>query len=182
MMPVVRRGWVLLALATAACGDNLVLPRSQDLVIVAHQDDDLLFMQPDLGDAIRRGEPTTIVYVTAGDGGSGLGAATSRVIAAKAAYSWVAGSRDWRCTWISLAGHAAQRCDLPAVSLALVFLGYPDGGIAGDRGTSLLRLWEGAIERADTVAAHRTSYDRPGLIAAVSEVIGRVRPTTIRTL
>src|ERR1044071_3475378 len=72
MMHFVRCRWGLVALAAVACGDNIPLSRAHNLVIVAHQDDDLLFMQPDLSGAIHRGSPTTIVYVTAGDGGAGL--------------------------------------------------------------------------------------------------------------
>ncbi|MFD0346121.1 PIG-L family deacetylase [Kitasatospora aburaviensis] len=35
--------------------------------IVAHQDDDLLFMNPDLLNSIRSGTKTTTIYVTAGE-------------------------------------------------------------------------------------------------------------------
>ena len=40
-----------------ACGDNEVGPSlalSTDVVVVAHQDDDLLFMQPDLSERSQR--------------------------------------------------------------------------------------------------------------------------------
>lgn len=182
MMHSVHCRWGLIALAAAACGDNIPLSHAHNLVVVAHQDDDLLFMQPDLSGAIHRGSPTTIVYVTAGDGGVGLDYAATRVAAAKSAYGWLGGSQAWQCRWISLAGHAAQRCDLPATDLALVFLGYPDGGVAGDRSDSLLRLWEGTIDHANTVAEHAASYDRKGLIDALGEIIALTRPAIIRTL
>ena len=182
MMQSVRCRWGLVALAAFACGDNIPLGRAHELVIVAHQDDDLLFMQPDLSDAIHRGSPTTIVYVTAGDAGAGLDYATSRIIAAKAAYGWIGGSQAWQCGWVSLAGHAAERCDLPSAELALVFLGYPDGFVSGNHPDSLLRLWEGAIDHADTVAEHPARYDRQGLIDAVGEIIALSRPAIIRTL
>ena len=170
------------ALMTAACGDNIPLPRAQDLVIVAHEDDDLLFMQPDMFDAVHGHRSTTIVYVTAADNRAGVDYATSRITASKAAYGWVAGSQQWSCDWVELSHHAAQRCSLADASLTLVFLGYPDGGVAGDYDRSLLRLWQGAIERADTVAEHIATYDREGLIETVSEIIDLTRPTLIRTL
>lgn len=182
MMQFVRCRWGLVALAAAACGDNIPLSRAQELVIVAHQDDDLLFMQPDLSDAIHSGSPTTVVYVTAGDAGAGLEYATSRITAAKAAYGWIGRSRVWQCQWTSFAGHAAQRCDLPSANLALVFLGYPDGGVAGNTPHSLLRLWEGTIDHADTVAEHPASYDRQGLVAALGEIVALTQPAVIRTL
>lgn len=139
-------------------------------------------MQPDLWGAVRRGQPTTIVYVTAGDSGAGVERAAGRIVAAKAAYGRIADSQDWRCRWIDLAGHAAQRCALAAVDLALVFLGYPDGGITGDAPGSLLQLWEGVIDHADTIAERVTRYDRAGLIAALGELITITRPSVIRTL
>src|ERR1041384_2695938 len=80
------------------------------------------------------------------------------------------------------AGHAAERCDLPSAELALVFLGYPDGFVSGNHPDSLLRLWEGAIDHADTVAEHPARYDRQGLIDAVGEIIALSRPAIIRTL
>ncbi len=42
-------------------------PSGSYLQIVAHQDDDLLFMSPDLKDTINAGRPTTTVYLTAGE-------------------------------------------------------------------------------------------------------------------
>jgi LmbE family N-acetylglucosaminyl deacetylase len=175
-------GRLLLALAVAACGAGPALPRSHDLVIVAHEDDDLLFMQPDVWNAIRLHQPVTVVYVTAGDAGHGVDYAESRIFASKAAYGQVSGLQDWHCRWIELAGHAAQRCDLPAGNVSLVFLGYPDGGIPGNQPSSLLHLWEGTIDHADTVARRVARYDRAGLIAALSEIITFTRPSTIRTL
>ncbi|MEV0642213.1 PIG-L family deacetylase [Streptomyces sp. NPDC050619] len=41
--------------------------RSSFLNIVAHQDDDLLFMNPDIGEALRAGARNTTVYITAGE-------------------------------------------------------------------------------------------------------------------
>ncbi|MDB4956286.1 MAG: Rhs family protein [Myxococcales bacterium] len=176
------RAGVIAALIATACGDNIPLPGAQELVIVAHEDDDLLFMQPDMFDAVHGHRSTTIVYVTAGDNRAGVEYASSRITASKAAYGWVAGSQHWICDWIELSHHAAQRCYLPDASLMLVFLGYPDGGVAGDYDNSLLRLWQGTIEHADTVADHIATYDRDGLIETVGEIIDLTRPTLIRTL
>ena len=173
---------MLCVLLAVGCGVAPALPRTHDLVVVAHEDDDLLFMQPDLSNAIRGGELATVVYVTAGDAGQGIENADARIMAVQAAYGQVGGARDWHCGWIDLAGHAAQRCDLVAGRVTLVFLGYPDGGIPGDQPSSLLHLWEGTIDHADTVAHRVARYDRAGLIAALAAVIGTTQPSTIRTL
>jgi len=167
------------------CGDNLVGPplaASGDVIVVAHQDDDLLFMQPDLLERVTGHEPTTIVYVTAGDASSGLPYAEARIEGSKASYSVVAGEPDWDCGWIEIARHDALHCRLANANLSLVFLGYPDGGVSGEVSTSLLHLWEGTIHEAETVAEHRATYDRDGLIATVAAILDATHPQTIRTL
>src|SRR5450432_4141021 len=83
-----------------ACGDNalpdgVALVASHDLVVVAHQDDDLLFMQPDVIEAVRSGNGVTIVYTTAGNGKKGVDAANIRYSGLRAAYGTAAGHDDW---------------------------------------------------------------------------------------
>ena len=140
-------------LALVACGDNELpnatpLAAAHDLVIVAHQDDDLLFMQPDLIEAAQRGTGVTIVYVTAGNDNNGVDYSTKRYDGVMAAYSAATGATGWRCGWLELVGHAAEHCRLDDAKLSLVFLGYPDGGKQGEFSSSLLALWEGRITAA----------------------------------
>ena len=153
-------------------------------MIVAHQDDDLLFMQPDIGDALRAGTSLAVVYVTAGDAAQGVGYAATRIRAIKSAYAAMSGQpvSAWSCGYLELDGHVAQHCTLPSASVSLVFLGYPDGGIPGDLPGSLLQLWQGDVERADTIAEYVARYDQAGLIAAVARAIAIAQPVVIRTL
>ncbi|HEY0254496.1 MAG TPA: PIG-L family deacetylase, partial [Kofleriaceae bacterium] len=63
---------LLALLVLCACGDNAIpigdpIAASSDVVIVAHEDDDLYFMQPDLVEAIQSGKSVTSIYVTAGN-------------------------------------------------------------------------------------------------------------------
>ena len=178
------RAWVLLGLAAAlaGCGDNRPLYPAHDLVIVAHEDDDLLFMQPDLSEAVRSHVPTTIVYVTAADGGTGLAFAKARAAASRASYGLVAGSQAWVCDTAELAGHPAEHCRLRGAELSLVFLGFPDGGVGGELPASLLKLWDGTIDHADTISDQVTTYDRAGLIATVAAIVDATQPAVIRTL
>ena len=181
-------GWVVwggIASIVASCGDNTTGPAlvpSADLVVVAHQDDDLLFMQPDLTEGVAAQEPTTVVYVTAGDAGLGLDYVHGRILSSKGAYSVISGDSDWDCGWIEIAGHAAEHCRLDGANLSLVFLGYPDGQISGQAPTSLLHLWEGQTDRVETVAELRATYDRAGLIETISAIVEATQPKTIRTL
>src|SRR5262249_34843865 len=130
--PGMRHLAFLAACGLGACGDNLLptgvaLAPGADLAIVAHQDDDLLFMQPDLLEAIRRGDGVTTVYITAGNGTNGTSYSDRRYEGARDAYGAAAGSNAWRCGFIDIVGHAAEHCRLEDRAVSLVFLGYPDG-------------------------------------------------------
>src|SRR5579871_4261019 len=99
-----------LAVVLVACGDNALpdgvpLAQTHDLVVIAHQDDDLLFMQPDVIEAVRRGTGVTNVYVTAGNGTKGTDAANIRYAGLRSAYAAAAGEDDWFCGWIEIANH-----------------------------------------------------------------------------
>src|ERR1700749_3509165 len=67
------------ALAAAAAGPTLN--------IVAHEDDDLLFLSPDLLHAIQGGGKVRTIFVTAGDAGSGTSYWTGRQNGMLAAYA-----------------------------------------------------------------------------------------------
>jgi LmbE family N-acetylglucosaminyl deacetylase len=181
------RWFVVVACLLAACGDNqhgdgVPLAATHDLVVVAHEDDDLLFMQPDLIEAVRSGKGATNVYVTAGNGSHGASAANPRYAGLMEAYGEAAGDHDWNCGWIEIAGHEAQHCRLEAENVSLVFLGYPDGGIPGDLPFSLLKLWQGDITSATTVADRTTVYDRDSLIDTVAKIIELTQPAVVHTL
>ncbi|HEX5058990.1 MAG TPA: PIG-L family deacetylase, partial [Kofleriaceae bacterium] len=182
-MPPLR--W-LAVLALCACGDNIFgdggpLVPSDDLVIVAHQDDDLLFMQPDVLDTVKRGGGLTSVYVTAGNGTSGT-SSEERYAGLRAAYAEAAGSSNWECGWILVLDHYAQHCRLADRPVSLVFLGYPDGGKTGESGDSLLHLWEGRVTRVETVGDHTTTYDRSELVETVAQIIRATQPRHVHTL
>src|SRR5262245_12656680 len=188
-MTGIMRTWLypVVALATGACGDNLfpdsapIVPAT-DLTIIAHQDDDLLFMQPDLYDAVKRGTGVTNVYVTAGNGRHGRGFAERRYDGLMTAYGAIAGATDWSCGWIRVGSNEVEHCRLDRAKVSLVFLGYPDGGKDGEVADSLLHLWEGKVNRASAVSFGPAAYDRPTLIAVLADIIGYTQPTTIRTL
>src|SRR5689334_22906440 len=68
---VLRLSCLAAAAAASGCGDNMPgegppLATADTLVIVAHLDDDLIFMQPEIHAAVASGSVTT-VYVSSGD-------------------------------------------------------------------------------------------------------------------
>ena len=179
----------LMCAAATACGDNTLpdgppLARSRAVTLLAHQDDDLIFMQPDLLEALQRADGVTNVYVTAGNGTAGIAKAEVRDEGLRTAYAVATGHApsDWDCGWITIAGHAAEHCRLPAAALSLVFLNYPDGGKVGEQPESLLHLWDGTVATATTVARRPATYDQAGLVATVAELLGDTQPAVIRTL
>ena len=181
--------WLLvLVVGSAACGDDLLPPgaalaASDNLTIVAHQDDDLLFMQPDLADIADRRQSLTNVYVTAGNATGGVEIADKRNAGLMEAYAEASGvESEWTCGTIDLADHAAEHCRLAGAPISLVFLAYPDGGKEGEQPDSLLHLFDGSIASTTTIARDTARYDRDGLIATVAEVIDATNPRTIRTL
>src|SRR5689334_1581746 len=62
-----------------------------DLYVCAHEDDTLLFMNPDMQASIRAGNPVETVFLTAGDAGLGVDYQLEREAGARAAYALLAG-------------------------------------------------------------------------------------------
>lgn len=171
----------------AACGDNLLstgqpLAQTADLVIVAHQDDDLLFMQPDVIEAVRAGKGVTTVYVTAGNGNGGVDKAEIRYEGLRSAYGAAAGASNWNCGYVEIAGHIAEHCRLPDNNVSLVFLGYPDGGKEGEHATSLLHLFQGSTTNVATISRESAVYDRDSLIETVAQIVRITQPAHVHTL
>jgi LmbE family N-acetylglucosaminyl deacetylase len=145
-----------LSCAVGACGDDP--PQgyqpplgggTRDVFVVAHQDDDLLFMNPDLSARLRAGHTIDVVYVTAGDAGHEQAVWSRREAGVRAAYAAMAGESDvWNETDEMIAGEPVVRESLAARPwIRLTFLRLPDGNIAG-RGFghgSLLQLWNGQL-------------------------------------
>src|SRR5688572_2572117 len=105
------------------------------MLVVAHEDDDLLFMSPDIADAISATTATTTVYVTAGEisgNGSTPGArARSRQLGIMAAYCMMAGlpaSSVWDRVAVTVAGRQVERYRLrDRPEIQLYFVNLPDG-------------------------------------------------------
>ena len=181
------RGLAVAVCLLLGCGDNLLgvaapLAHTHDVIVVAHQDDDLLFMQPDVLESVRRGTGVTNIYVTAGNGKKGADAANPRYEGLKRAYGNAANDQAWDCGWLAVRSHPIQHCRLEAANVSLVFLAYPDGGKLGELPSSLLRLWQGDISEATTVAERTTVYSRDELIETVAAILRAVQPESVRTL
>jgi len=182
-------GTLVLALAgIAGAAETVPCPAGATLNVVAHPDDDLFFLSPDLLHDIAAGRCVRTVYVTAADDNSDASYWRGRERGAQAAYSQMAGARDsWARSDIRVAGHLihlATLADRPSVSL--VFMRLPDGFIKGGGGSrngheSLQKLYTGAIPSIRTVDG-QPGYSSAELTATLTALMTTFAPDTIRTL
>ncbi|MBT53002.1 MAG: hypothetical protein CMF72_06330 [Mameliella sp.] len=160
-----------------------------DMAIVAHPDDDLLFMNPHIADTIADGDPMTTVFVTAGDAGDESAYWEAREMGAKAAYAQMAGAdpADWVDETVTLdVGGVAWEvqssylADDPQVRL--YFLRTPDGIDGGGTDTygfgSLERLLEGDADQITTVDGLVT-YSSDDLTQVLGAIMTRHMPDDI---
>ena len=159
-----------------------------DMFIVAHQDDDLLFMNPTLDDAIDGDGPVTTIYLTAGDAGQDATYWTGREDGEKAAYAYMSGSDDWVDETVSIVANG-QTFDIESAYLAsqpdirLYFMRMPDGfGDGSGSGTygfqSLEQLADGDISSLTTVDGSET-YTAADVTAVLTGLMERHTPDHI---
>ncbi|WP_222270197.1 PIG-L family deacetylase [Modestobacter marinus] len=156
------------------------------LAVVAHPDDDLLFLNPDLDTGIRAGLPTTVVYVTAGQAGLTGTAAADRVrdrqrgVQDAHRVSAGVGDRPLQGEWVGrvvrVAGREVEELrlrDRPAVRL--VFLGLPDGQLAALATGATLST----VPAADGLVRAPQPYDAGTTVAVLAALLHRYRPTQL---
>ncbi|MCY0940335.1 PIG-L family deacetylase [Streptomyces antarcticus] len=178
--------------------------------VVAHPDDDLFFMNPDLSRSISTGVEVATVYLTSGESDGRNEAhgphledparpadraayAEARQNGIRAAYAEMAtGDRTsaWRRTAVPTAGGGSAEVDVlvarPHVSLVWMQL-REARSISGDNPDSLRGLWDGGVTALGSQLTSGTpvsapfSYTKEQAVEAIAGVFARYRPTTIRT-
>ncbi|HWO68489.1 MAG TPA: PIG-L family deacetylase, partial [Umezawaea sp.] len=118
------------------------------LQVVAHQDDDLLFMNPDVRDDVRAERAVVTVFLTAGEAAASDPAEymAGRQAGARSAYAAMADvPDDWIGESLRIdADHAVEQYSLRArPSVKLIFVNLPEDGTRTARGGrhALRRLW-----------------------------------------
>lgn len=180
------------------------------LQVVAHPDDDLFFMNPDLSRSISTGVKVATVYLTAGESDGRNEAhsphlqdpagpadhaayAEARQNGIRAAYAQMAtGDRAsaWQRRSIPTVGGGNAEVDVlvarPEVNLVWMQL-REARSISGDNPDSLRGLWDGRVPALESQLSSGTpvgpafSYDKDQVVEAIAGVFARYRPTTIRT-
>lgn len=171
---------------TSARGASVVRsqPPTGVLNIVAHPDDDLLFLSPALVQSLRSGAPVRTVFLTAGDDGRAAAYWQEREAGIRAAYSLMAGVPNiWHDTPSGLAERSALTL-AGAAQVGVVFLRLPDGGPGHGfprfGGQSLPQLWRGTEARI-TAVDDGAQYSRGSLIDALLAVMQFSNPKVVRT-
>lgn len=158
------------------------------LQIVAHEDDDLLFMNPDLQHAIKQGDCVRTVYLTAGDAGAGKFYWLGREQGSEAAYGVLAEKANfWVEQTVKFANHEFATVATPTKNdqLSLIFMHLPDGnmdgqGFAVSEYESLAKLDAQLIPKINTVDK-QSYYTRQSLLRALSTLVDVYQPNEVRT-
>ncbi|MEW2139268.1 PIG-L family deacetylase [Streptomyces sp. NPDC005409] len=177
------------------------------LQIVAHPDDDLYFMNPDLRYSISTGHPVTSVYLTSGEAdGINAGAAKetttppnkpayaeARQNGIRAAYAKMAtGDRSspWKRTAVPTKGGGQAEVDVllakPQVNLVWLQL-REAGNVYADVPDSLHGLWDGKVARLESMLSSGTpvkqkyAYTKDQVIQTLVGVLEQYKPTTVRS-
>ena len=156
--------------------------------IVAHQDDDLLFMNPALIHDIHFGYCIRSIYLTAGDAGNDAPYWLSREKGSEAAYDYMLGSSQvWIQHTIRLPNRQYVSLDQPAKNnkISLIFMHLPDGnlngeGFAATNFESTSQLLHGSIDHLTTVD-NQSTYTSRQLIDDLESFMLTYLPTQIRT-
>ncbi|OZI64749.1 PIG-L family deacetylase [Bordetella genomosp. 4] len=158
----------------------------KDLTFVAHLDDDLLFMNPDIASNIQAGACVQVVYLTASDAGEGEGYMLGRERGVRAAYAYMAKQPDlWKEDTVQVGTYHIARFTLqgnPHVQLWHMRLKDPWLGKGWGSLTPLSRMESVANMTADTLGPYHDVYTRDELVRTLANIITGYNPTTVRHL
>lgn len=157
------------------------------LTIWAHPDDDIIFGNPTISDAIAAGQCVRTVFLTAGDAGKGLDYTHGRELGILRAYNHMRGADGlWDSEFITLdAGLRVERLTPqgdPRVSVMFARLpdgNITDGGFDATGHATLSKLIDGGIATLAPIDGG-PAVDRAQLSASLSELARALHPT--RTL
>lgn len=167
--------------------------------IVAHEDDDFLFMNPDLADQINAGAGSVTVYLTAGQASwpteqQAQTFAAGRQQGVQAAYAQMANVADvWDTTilWPDGAHQIEMRTLIDAPRIRLIFMNLPDGGdehldpvFGVSRSYGINNMFEVpgfmlSTLTPDGTIVPRQTYDRSGVVAVLSGLLSMFHPTVV---
>lgn len=167
---------------------NTTCDQGTVLNIVAHQDDDLLFLSPDLLHDIHSGKCVRTVFLTAGDSGYGRAYWLSRQQGSEKAYDYMYDTTyNWARQSVALAPGQYVTIATPSGNphVSLVFFNLPDGdihgnGFAASRYQSLSQLLNNKISTIDSVDG-LSVYGSSSLVSALKLLMQTYQPNEVHT-
>ncbi len=176
---------VLLLLLIGKRTDGGTMCSGGKVNVVAHPDDDLLFISPDLLQDVRAGGCVTTIYLTAGDAGREAEYWGARENGVRAAYAKMyTAANEWRNDALFVNGHVIPSSTLAArPSIRLVFVRLPDGGFDGRgfRRGGLQQLWSGAASSLASVDS-TSFYSREDLVLTLRALLQSASPQIVRAM
>lgn len=170
----------------ALASTSTCTPENTVMSVVAHEDDTLIFQNPDVAHYIQSGKCVRTVFLTAGDAALPAWYWLDREDGAKAAYAEMAGvSNVWDQSDAGISGHVIPVFTLTGnTKVSLVFLRLPDGNIDGsgfNGNGSLQGLWTGSISSMTTFGDGSSSYTKEDLINTLAALMADYQPARIDT-
>jgi LmbE family N-acetylglucosaminyl deacetylase len=161
-------------------------PKGSTLITMAHADDHLLFMSPDVYSLVTAGGSVRVVCLTTGDAGKGQPYWEMREQGTQAGGAYMASMADqWKSKTLDLPGHSLPMFTLKKdPDISLVFMRLPDGGVDGDgyadtNDESLMKLWTGAIPTVQS--ADGDVYTTSELVSTLAKIISKYAPDNVFT-
>ncbi|WP_284974197.1 chitobiase/beta-hexosaminidase C-terminal domain-containing protein [Arthrobacter sp. efr-133-TYG-104] len=155
--------------------------------IVAHTDDDLIFLSPDFMRDIQAKRCLETVYTTAGEAGEGPSYWHSLEAGIRASYAKMAGVADsWTIGDAGLPNRALTKETLNAApNISVIFMRLPDGfpngdGSAAYNDQSILKLWDGRLSAIRPVDNSAT-FTKTQFQNTLNRLVADFQPTTFRT-
>ncbi|WP_454824671.1 PIG-L family deacetylase [Paraburkholderia xenovorans] len=155
------------------------------VTVVAHLDDDLLFVDPAISERLDAGWCITTVHLIGGANGADFAYVQTRERASRLAYARMAGVPDeWLESNVTIAGKLVHQMVLKArPQVRLLELRLPGGGVRGGR-EPLGLLWEQHATLStypmNADGSVRVKYDRDALSATLKAILAQA--TLIYTL
>jgi len=158
------------------------------LNIVAHEDDDLLFINPKIINDFASNRCIKTIYITAGNAGSGSLYWTQRQNGVENAYSSMIGYKgSWINRTVKLDSNEYLTIATPRLSsrAMLLFFNLPDGNLKGEgfRANdyqSIAKLYNGSIKSIGSVDKE-SIYTLNQLESRLEKLTNLIQPITIRT-
>jgi len=169
---------------------NRACLKNTSMNIVAHQDDDLLFMNPDILHDIQAGNCVRTVYLTAGDAGNDKLYWLNRQNGVEIAYSYL--NNTPKDLWIERIVEVSKGKFITVANprnnskISLIFMHLPDGNLSGQGFKnygfeSLRNLYVGKVPVLHTVDG-QSSYDLLQLTTTLTTLMNTYNINEIRTL